>query len=60
VEYDLVIRDGSVVDGTGRPPFRGDVAVAGDRIAAVAATGDLDGDGSELAGSLLRSGPPSG
>lgn len=41
--YDLAIRDGIVVDGTGRPPFRGDVAVAGDRIAAVGA-GDLDGD----------------
>jgi len=33
--HDLVIRNGSVVDGTGRPAFAGDVAVDGDRIVAV-------------------------
>lgn len=33
--YDLVIRDGKVVDGTGNPWFYADVAVNGDRIAAV-------------------------
>jgi N-acyl-D-aspartate/D-glutamate deacylase len=33
---DLVFRDALVVDGTGSEPFRGDVAVAGGRIAAVA------------------------
>lgn len=33
--FDLVIRHGVVVDGTGAPAFRADVAVAGDRIVAV-------------------------
>jgi dihydroorotase/N-acyl-D-amino-acid deacylase len=36
--YDLVLSGGRVVDGTGAPWFRADVAVNGDRIAAV---GDL-------------------
>jgi len=35
---DLIIRDAMVIDGSGRPGFRGDVAVDGARIAAV---GDL-------------------
>src|SRR5436190_16855624 len=33
--YDVVIRNGRIVDGTGAPWFRGDVAVSSDRIAAV-------------------------
>ena len=32
---DLVIRDAAIVDGTGAPPYRGDLAVDGSRIAAV-------------------------
>ena len=36
--YDLIIRKGLVIDGTGNPGFPGDVAVAGDRIEVV---GDL-------------------
>jgi N-acyl-D-amino-acid deacylase len=35
VEYDLVIRGGRVVDGTGRRAFKADVAVRGDRVALV-------------------------
>src|SRR6516165_554185 len=34
-EYDLLIRNGRIVDGTGNPWFHGDVAVRGDRIVAV-------------------------
>ena len=33
--YDLIIRGGHIVDGTGNPWFAGDVAIRGDRIAAV-------------------------
>ena len=33
--YDLLIRNGHIVDGTGNPWFAGDVAVSGDRIVAV-------------------------
>jgi N-acyl-D-amino-acid deacylase len=35
--YDLVLRNGRVVDGTGSPWFRADVALKGDTIAAIAA-----------------------
>lgn len=35
-DYDLIIRNGRIVDGTGSPWFRGDVALKGDTIAAVA------------------------
>lgn len=33
--YDLVIRGGRIVDGTGNPWYFGDVAIRGDRVAAV-------------------------
>ena len=33
--YDIVIRGGAIIDGTGKAAFTGDVAIAGDRIAAV-------------------------
>ena len=33
--FDLVLRGGTVVDGSGRAPFRADVGCIGDRIAAV-------------------------
>src|SRR4029077_7908537 len=33
--YDLVLRNGWIVDGSGNPRYRGDVAIRGDRIVAV-------------------------
>ena len=33
--HDIVIRGGTIVDGTGRPKYTGDVAIDGDRIAQV-------------------------
>ena len=36
--YDLIVRGGEVIDGSGQPPRRADVGVAGDRITAI---GDL-------------------
>ncbi|MGH7174047.1 MAG: amidohydrolase family protein, partial [Gemmataceae bacterium] len=33
--YDVVIRHGQIVDGSGNPWFQGDVAIRGDRLAAV-------------------------
>ena len=41
-DFDLVVRGGTLVDGTGAPAVRGDVAIVGDRIVAV---GDVDGTG---------------
>ena len=42
--YDLVIRRGHIIDGTGNPWFQGDVAVQGDRIVAL---GSIPADASE-------------
>jgi N-acyl-D-aspartate/D-glutamate deacylase len=35
MRYDLIIIGGKIVDGTGNPWYRGDVAVAGEKIAAI-------------------------
>ena len=40
VPYDIVIRNGHIIDGTGSPWYSGDVAIRGGRIAAL---GKLDG-----------------
>jgi N-acyl-D-aspartate/D-glutamate deacylase len=36
-EHDLVLRGGTIVDGTGAPAYRGDVAIRGERIVQVGA-----------------------
>jgi N-acyl-D-aspartate/D-glutamate deacylase len=41
MNYDLIIRGGMIVDGTGKAAIRADLAVSGDRIAAI---GDLSSD----------------
>jgi N-acyl-D-amino-acid deacylase len=38
--YDLLILDGSIIDGSGSPAYEGDIAIVGDKIARI---GDLDG-----------------
>src|SRR6185437_17080133 len=38
--FDVVIRGGRIVDGTGNPWFEGDVAIRGNRIAAVVRPGE--------------------
>lgn len=43
-EFDVLLENGTVVDGSGNPGFRADVGIRGDRIAAV---GDLDGRSAE-------------
>ncbi len=40
---ELIIRGGNIVDGTGRGAFRGDVAIAGDRIVAVGHVPEVEG-----------------
>ena len=38
VEYDVLIRNGQIIDGSGSPAFRGDIGIKADTIAAI---GDL-------------------
>lgn len=33
--FDLLIKDGTIIDGTGKPRFRGDIGIRGERIKAV-------------------------
>lgn len=42
-EVDLVLRGGTIYDGSGGEPYVGDVAIVGDRIAAIGELGDFVG-----------------
>ena len=43
-KYDIVVRNGDVIDGTGSPRRRADVAITGDRISAIAEPGSISGE----------------
>jgi N-acyl-D-amino-acid deacylase len=38
-DYDILIRNGTIYDGTGAPPYSADIAISGDRLSAI---GQLD------------------
>jgi N-acyl-D-amino-acid deacylase len=42
--YDLLIKNGTIIDGSGQPGFRGDVAVSDDRIRAVGSLEDAEAE----------------
>ncbi|MEV4011489.1 D-aminoacylase [Nonomuraea angiospora] len=44
MRFDVVINGGRVLDGTGAPPYRADVAVAGGRIAAIGRLGGAEAE----------------
>jgi N-acyl-D-aspartate/D-glutamate deacylase len=54
--YDVVIRGGAIVDGTGADPFVGDVAVKDGRIAAVGAVAGKGREEIDAAGKLVTPG----
>ena len=47
MNHDIIIRNGTVVDGTGAPAIRADVGIKADRIAEIIGSDDggIDGDG---------------
>jgi N-acyl-D-amino-acid deacylase len=43
VEYDVVLRNGTIYDGSGSPPYAGDLAIDGDLIVAIGDLGRAEG-----------------
>ncbi len=43
VRYDVILRNGTIYDGSGSPPFVGDLAINGDQIAAIGDLGRAEG-----------------
>src|SRR3989441_9333076 len=56
MSYDLIIRNGTVVDGSGRPRFAADVGIEGDRIVAVGTLGSDARRTIEAAGRVVAPG----
>ncbi len=42
-EFDILIRNGQIYDGSGKPPFKGDIAVLNGRIAGIGSFSDAHG-----------------
>lgn len=40
-EYDIIIKDVQIIDGSGKPPYKGSIGIAGDKIRAI---GEINGD----------------
>jgi N-acyl-D-amino-acid deacylase len=56
LSYDLVIRNGTVVDGTGTAPFRADVGVEGTRITAIGRIPERGADEIDAEGHVVTPG----
>src|SRR5512144_2508181 len=54
--YDLVLRNGWIADGSGNPMYRGDVAIAGDSIAAIAPRIDTGAQIVDVTGQVVAPG----
>src|SRR5687767_12412847 len=54
--YDLLITNGTIVDGTGAPRFKGDVAVQGGKIAAVGKVQGAAAETIDAAGKIVSPG----
>ena len=54
-DYDVIIRNGMIYDGSGGQPFAGDVAMKGDKIVAIGELGDVIGVSEVDAGGLAVS-----
>ena len=55
-EFDLVIRNGTVLDGTGADPVKADIAVSGNRIVAVGAVGGTGAEELDATGLIVTPG----
>jgi N-acyl-D-aspartate/D-glutamate deacylase len=54
--YDLVIRNGTVIDDTGLPKYRADVGLTGDRIAAIGRIADKGKEEIDATGHVVAPG----
>ena len=55
-EFDLIIRSGTVVDGTGRTPIEADVGIKGDRVAAIGTLAKSGAEEIDAKGKLVTPG----